>query len=116
MTKQVLSATLMIALIYFAPPIFSATPTASAPSEVAVDAVLKEVQLALATVQTQLADKSFPPLESVELTLETVLSKKGGGKFKLFIFSFGKTWEKERSQKLVLSLTPPKPYTAKDVA
>lgn len=79
---------------------------------VAIDAVLNQVQAALAQVQTTLQRQNIPPLESVVLTLETQYDAKGGPKLKFFVFSFGATWERQRSNQIVLTLKPPKPGTA----
>jgi hypothetical protein len=84
-----------------------------APSEqqVTIDQVLNEVQKALTELQTKVAETGMPPLESATLTLETEVARKADGSFTIFIFTFGKKWEKEMSQELVLELTPPEPYT-----
>src|SRR5262249_17244187 len=54
--------------------------------------------------------------DSVVLNLETEYNVQGGPKFKLLIFSFGKTWERQRSNELVLTLKPPKPSTEVQVS
>jgi hypothetical protein len=41
--------------------------------------------------------------------LQTVITTAVNGKIKFLIFSFGMSWEKERSQELVLTLIPPTP-------
>ena len=57
-----------------------------------------------------------PPLDSVVLHLLTEYNVSGGPKFKVLIFSFGKTWERQRSNELVITLKPPKPSTDAQVA
>jgi hypothetical protein len=70
--------------------------------------VLKQVQRALRIVADRTAGKGLPPLAAVTLTLQTVVVTAGGAKFKFLVFSFGRTWEKERSHDLVLTLAPPR--------
>ncbi|KAA1247262.1 hypothetical protein [Aquimarina sp. RZ0] len=77
--------------------------------EFPVEKILDEIQLGLVQIQTQLTSENLPPLDSVELTLETYHKKSKGGKIRLLIFSIGKLWEKETSQKLKLTLKPPAP-------
>lgn len=74
---------------------------------VAIDAVVCQVKTALADVQTKLANKKLPPLKSVTLTLQTIASKNGGLHIKLWIISIGHVWTKEKSQEVVIVLTPP---------
>ena len=74
---------------------------------VVIEKLLSEVQKALEDAQSRIADPSFPKLESVILTLQTVITAAVTGKIKWLIFSFGMGWEKERSQELVLTLLPP---------
>jgi hypothetical protein len=74
--------------------------------EVLIERVLSEVQKALDETRTRTQDVALPPLSTVTLTLQTVVTKSAGGKFKILIFSFGKKWEKERAQELVFQLKP----------
>lgn len=88
-------------------------PAQTAPSDaVTIESVLGEIQHGLADAQTVLNAAKMPPLKSVVLTLHTEYDKKGGAKFSVLIFSFGKTWDKQRSNELVLTLTPPPPAKA----
>ena len=73
---------------------------------VVIARVLSEVQRAVQNAQVRTAGADFPQLEGVTITLRTVIVKAGGGKIKFLVFSFGKTWEQERSQEMVLSLKP----------
>lgn len=75
---------------------------------ITIQEVLTEVQRALADVQHQLVAAQIPPLDSVVLHLLTEYNVSGGPKFKVLIFSFGKTWERERSNELTITLKPPK--------
>lgn len=75
--------------------------------DVAIERVLTEVQRGLSDAQRQLAGRGLPPLESVTLTLKTTAGRTTGGKFKLFIISFGRTVSNEKTQELTLLLTPP---------
>ena len=82
--------------------------------ETSVDAVLGEIQKGIHLARQTLAgDPSLPRLDHVEVSLNTVLKKSGGGGFKILIFSFGKKWEKESVQKLTLKL---KPYGSSNLA
>ena len=74
---------------------------------VTVDAVLTEIQKGLSQAQKIVTEGSLPPLESVTLTLLAEYNVKGGPKFKLLIFSFGKTWERQTSNQLTYVLKPP---------
>ncbi len=90
---------------------FSPTPLSpSSDNEVTIEQALKEIQRALVIAQSELANMDAPPLEEVQLTLQTILTRSAGGEFKLFLWSFGKKWEKERAHQIVLTLKPPAPY------
>lgn len=84
---------------------------------VAIDSVLSQIQRGLTQAQLTLADSQprLPPLESVTLTLQTEFDKKGGPKFKLWVISFGQTWEKQSSNELVLVLKPPSGTATEEV-
>jgi hypothetical protein len=71
--------------------------------------VLTEVQRGLSEAQQMLLAARIPPLDTVVLNLQTEYNVQGGPRFKLLIFSFGKTWERQRSNELVITLKPPKP-------
>jgi hypothetical protein len=96
---------------------------ASSPSQdrpaadaVTIQEVLTEVQRGLAEAQQQLAAGKIPPLDSVVLNLQTEYNVQGGPRFKLLIFTFGKTWERQRSNELVITLKPPKPSMETQIA
>jgi hypothetical protein len=78
--------------------------------------VVMQVKDALANVQTRLSDNDLPPLKEVKLSLQTVVAKKVGSTFKFLIITIGGTWEKDKSQQINLTLTPPKPGNAKNVS
>jgi hypothetical protein len=84
-------------------------PATVTESGAAIDSVLAEVQNGLAVAQTEIEKLRMPPLESVTLTLQTEYNSKAGPKLKLFVLSFGATWERQRSNELVLKLVPPNP-------
>ena len=79
---------------------------------VAIDAVLDEIQKGLVDAQSRIANLHVPPLSSVALTLQTQYDAKGGPKFKLFVISFGATWERQTSNELDITLKPPPPHAA----
>jgi hypothetical protein len=83
---------------------------------VALGDVISQVKTALADVQTELASGALPVLKSVKLTLQTVATTKGGAKIKLWVISFGHTWERDKSQEVDIELTPPKPGNAKTIS
>jgi NTP-dependent ternary system trypsin peptidase co-occuring protein len=76
---------------------------------ITIQEVLTEVQRGLSEVQHQLVAAQIPPLDSVVLHLLTEYNVSGGPKFRVLIFSFGKTWERQRSNELTITLKPPKP-------
>lgn len=75
--------------------------------DTAVDEVITEVQKGLATVQAA-SPSGLPPLQKVTLTLQTEFVRLKDNAFKFLIFKWGRTWERGRSQELVLTLTPQK--------
>jgi len=77
-----------------------------------IASVLSEVQRAVQNAQIRTAGSNFPQLDAVTITLQTVIVKAGGFKIKFLVFSFGKTWQQERSHELVLTLKPAKPAAA----
>jgi hypothetical protein len=81
---------------------------APAGDAITIQEVLTEVQRGLSEVQQQLVAARIPPLDSVVLHLLTEYNVSGGPKFKVLIFSFGKTWERQRSNELTITLKPPK--------
>jgi hypothetical protein len=92
-------------------PAISPSQDKPAADAVTIQEVLTEVQRGLAEAQQQLAAGKIPPLDSVVLNLQTEYNVQGGPRFKLLIFTFGKTWERQRSNELVITLKPPKPST-----
>jgi len=83
--------------------------------DIAIEQVLTQIKQALANISTRLEQGALPKLKSVTLTLQTTVTKDAGGKVKLFVISFGHKWEKEKSQELVLQLTPPPPGVGANV-
>ena len=74
--------------------------------------VLSEVQRAVQNAQIRTAGSDFPQLDAVTITLQTVIVKEGGFKIRFLVFSFGRTWEQERSHEMVLTLKPTKAAAA----
>jgi hypothetical protein len=68
--------------------------------------VLSEVQRAVQNAQLRTAGADFPQLDAVTITMQTAIVKAGGFKIGFLVFSFGKTWEQERSHEMVLILKP----------
>jgi hypothetical protein len=75
--------------------------------EVFIAELLNEVQKGLADAQAELQGARFPALESVTLTLQTEVVRRGEAGITILIFSFGRKWEKERAQEMTLTLRPP---------
>lgn len=96
------------ALAFHDAPVAHDTPDSDG---ITIQEVLTEIQRGLSDAQQILVAAKIPPLDSVVLNLQTEFNVQGGPKFKLLIFSFGKTWERQRSNELVLTLKPPKPST-----
>ncbi len=88
-------------------------PARKAAKGAVVAEVLTQVREALQTAADQTAGMGLPPLASATVTLQTVIATAGGAKFKFLVFSFGRTWEKERAHELVLTLAPPKARSGK---
>ena len=68
--------------------------------------VLSEVQRAVQNARIRTAGSDFPQLDAVTITLQTAIVKEGGFKIRFLVFSFGKTWQQERSHEMVLTLKP----------
>lgn len=75
---------------------------------VEIQKILTEVQQALEVTAIRLKDFSMPALESVTLTLQASVVRDLGGKINLLIISFGHSVQRETTQELTLTLTPPK--------
>jgi NTP-dependent ternary system trypsin peptidase co-occuring protein len=74
---------------------------------IAIQTVLAQVRDALVRCQRQLKGKKLPPLQSIDLTLQTVAEKDAGGTFKLLVISLGAKRAKEETQEVIVHLTPP---------
>jgi len=72
-----------------------------------ISKLITQVQIGIAKAQKQLADKKIPKLKSVTLDLSTEAKIGAGGKINLYIFSFGKKWERDRSHEIEVTLKPP---------
>lgn len=76
---------------------------------VLIDQLLTEIQTALANVQKDLKFENMPPLKSVTLDLVVEAKREVGPKVNLYVITFGKKWERDRSQEIEVTLTPPSP-------
>jgi hypothetical protein len=100
------AAILLCAVTTSLPVFFTQDP---APADaITIQEVLTEVQRGLSDAQHQLVAAKIPPLDSVVLHLLTEFNVSGGPKFKVLIFSFGKTWDRQQSNELTVTLKPPK--------
>ena len=84
-------------------------PSSPADRVVAIEEVIRQVQVALAGAQGRLADRSFPPLKEVKLTLQTVATAKEAESLRLWVLTAGGAAETSRTQQLTLTLVPPPP-------
>jgi len=74
---------------------------------ISIQTVLNQVRDALIRCQKKLKGKQYPPLQSVDLTFQTVAEKDAGGTVKLWIISAGAKRESEQTQEVTIHLTPP---------
>jgi Trypsin-co-occurring domain 2 len=81
-----------------------------------IDQVLTQVQAALVKVQTEAASASLPALASVSLELKTEFGYSAKGELNLYVVTAGGAVENENAQRVLLTLTPPKPYTEQPIA
>jgi len=115
--KKISSICILFATVIFCLLITtSGVAKAASENQISIEQVLIEIQKALATAQTRIADLDMPELESVTLSLHTAFTSTAGQGANLYIFSFSQEWEKERSQKVTLTLKPPAPYVPMDTA
>ncbi len=77
--------------------------------QILISEIVTEIQVGLARVQKQLDHEKIPKLKSVTLDLVAEAKIEAGGKINLYIFSFGKKWERDRSQEIEVTLKPPRP-------
>ncbi len=102
----------LLALTFFLAPVYAAETGGDENSQsdgFTIDKVLSSIQTALQIAANETKKGDLPGLATVTVTLETTFAKKGGPKFKFLVFSFGATWTKAKSQKTIVTLTPPKP-------
>jgi hypothetical protein len=87
-----------------------------ADKEVLIEQLLNEVQKGLLQARIQIAGVDFPDLQSVTLNLKTAVTKSVGGTIKIFVFTIGTKWNREESQEMILTLSPPpaRPEVARD--
>jgi hypothetical protein len=83
---------------------------------IAIDQLLQQIQIGLAKVQKDLTQDDIPPLQSVTLNLVAEAKKEAGGKINLYIVSFGKKWERDKTQEIEITLKPPSPNKPAPVA
>src|SRR4051812_16192167 len=103
----------ILMLILFSPALH-AQQQAGAEAEFAsgrqIDQVLAQIQAALVRVQTEAASANLPALASVSLELKTELGRTAKGELNLYVVTVGGTVENESTQRVILTLSPPKPY------
>lgn len=97
-------AALSISLLVIARSSAQQSPDAE---QVLISDLVTEVQIGLAKAQKELANQRIPTLKSVTLDLVAEAKIAAGGKINLYIFSFGKKWERDRSQEIEVTLKPP---------
>jgi hypothetical protein len=93
--------------------------SAQAPTQqqgVEIKELLAQVQDGLLKAQKALDADNIPLLKSVTLDLVAEADVTGGGTVNLLIVSFGKKWEKDLSQEIEITLTPPSATTPLKVA
>jgi len=71
-----------------------------------ISAVLKVVEEAVTEAEKNHVDQ-FPPLKSVELSLNTAVAKDADGKLKFFVFTTGGGRSSEKSSTITLQLSRP---------
>ncbi len=113
MTPNRFVATAVACLILALAPTACCTTSPQSQTVVSADGVeiqniLTEVQKALEVSAEKLKGTPMPPLDSVTLTLAASAAQQTGGKISLFFIAFGRSVQREATQELVLTLTPPK--------
>ena len=81
-----------------------------------IDNILAEVQIALLKAQTDAATKNLPKLASVILELETEFEYSAGGELKLYVVSASGKIKNDRSQRMTVTLQPPKPFSEQQIS
>lgn len=79
------------------------------PQGIAIQQLLEQVQEGLLRAQVRLVNMGMPPLDSVQLDLQATAVKSANGGVSLWVISFGKKWERDLSQEVMITLKPPKP-------
>ncbi|HEV2102010.1 MAG TPA: trypco2 family protein [Candidatus Acidoferrum sp.] len=92
------------------------TKAAEGDEGILISKLITQIQIGMAKAQKQLSDKKIPKLKSVTLDLSTEAKISAGGKINLYIFSFGKKWERDRSHEIEVTLKPPSPTQGLKVA
>ena len=112
MTPRGLYVVLVCSLLLAGAPTACSTAAPTPPPVVSADGVeikkvLVEVQKALKSSAGRLSTR-MPDLDSVTLTLQASVVKDLGGKISFFFISFGHSVQREATQELTVTLTPPK--------
>jgi len=108
----------MFAAIVVCPAAAGAEPASSAEAASArqIDQVLTEIQVALLKVQNEAAAQTLPKLANVSLELETEFEYGAGGELNLYVVELGAKREHQNTQRVALTLVPPKPYSEQPIA
>lgn len=81
-----------------------------------IDQIIGEIQVGLLRAQNEAAARNLPALKSVTLELETEFAYSAGGELNLYVVSVGGNIEKDKIQRLSMTLTPPAPYSEEPIA
>lgn len=100
-------ASLALSIFLSSVPLYAQAQTGT--PGVLIDQLVQQIQIGLAKVQKDLTAQGLPPLDSVTLDLQTEAKRQVGAKINLYVISFGKKWERDRSQEVEITLQPPSP-------
>jgi hypothetical protein len=81
-----------------------------------IDQVLSQIQAALSKAQTEAAASNLPALHSVELELKSEFTTSGSGELNLYVITVGGAVEGESVQRVLLTMTPPPPFSERPIA
>lgn len=91
----------------------SASPLMAAPARGPdVEQLLRQVKLTLVRVQTEITARKLPPLDHVEITLQTAIRTTAGGSITFFVISLGDKVSSEQAQTIKVTLKPPAVHEA----
>ena len=115
---QIRSTLVLVLALTFLLPLSSPAPAQDEKQDlvsrtVTLEELLKEVKAALAVAERDAEQRNLLPLKSVELKIQTAVSKEQGGTFKLLVLKLGSKKTLSQTQTLKLTLTPPGPSKEK---